>query len=176
MSGAAWVCFGVWVAHCALQLCSDWCRAPSQWPGAASVPKTLQEEEAIPVLQRAPALCSSRVPHSHLLYNCGGPGALGRALGDSTSGVMPPWHGLSALAIVTPVLFARRKHWAPPAMQLQRGFPPCAWACCWPWPSGASEVPLLLFIPKPRVQNHGASWELLPAPSRCSWLRPTVKK
>lgn len=53
---------------------------------------------------------------------------------------MPPWHGVCALVIPTPFLFAKRKHWAHPAMLLQCGFPQRGWACCWPWPSGASQV------------------------------------
>lgn len=78
---------------------------------------------------------------------------------------MPPWHGLPALAIVTAFLFAKRKHWAHPAMLQQHAF-----LCISVWLGlllalaiRCLSAVLLLFIAKAGVQNHGATWELLPA-------------
>lgn len=48
VSGGDWVCFGVWVAHCAYSCAVTKAELPAQCPGAASVPETLQEEEAVP--------------------------------------------------------------------------------------------------------------------------------
>lgn len=129
----------------------------------------------------APALLSSRVPNSHLVYNCGDPGALDRALGS--------WRSRGDATLAWPACPCHC-HPFPVCKEETLGSPSNAAAACIPMHSCVAgpaaglghQVPLS--CPSvvhcksrgPKPWSHLGAAPCLNSWSRCSWLKPMVKK
>lgn len=85
VSGGAWACFGVWVSHSAYSCAVTSAELPTQWPGAASVPKT-PGRRGNPWASGAQLQLFRALGYLIATYHyCGNPGALDRASGRQHS-------------------------------------------------------------------------------------------